>query len=43
MELEFTWIDAVMITLIFITLGLMHGKDVHDKKIAKIEEENSNE
>ena len=36
MELEFTWIDTVMITLIFITLGLMHAKKAHDEK--KIEE-----
>ena len=42
MELEFTWVDALMITLIFITLGLMSGKDDHDKKMAK-DEENSNE
>jgi len=43
MELEFTWVDALMITLIFITLGLMSGKDEYDKKLAKKEEENSNE
>ncbi len=42
MELEFTWIDALMITLVFITLGLMSGKKEYDKKVAK-EEENSNE
>jgi len=42
MELEFTWVDALMITFIFITLGLISGKKAYDKKMAK-EEENSNE
>ena len=43
MELEFTWVDAVMTILIFITLGFMSGKDTHDEKMAKIEEESTNE
>ncbi len=43
MELEFTWVDVLMITFIFITLGLMSGKDEYDKKMAKKEEENNNE
>ncbi len=43
MELEFTWVDAVMIILMFITFGLVSGKNEYDKKIAKKEEENSNE
>jgi len=43
MELEFTWVDAVMIILIFITFGLVSGKNEYYKKIAKKEEENSNE
>ena len=32
-----------MITLIFITLGLMSGKKEYDKKMAKKEQENSDE
>ena len=43
MELEFTWVDALMITLIFITLGLMSGKDEYDKKLANKERENNDE
>jgi len=43
MELEFTWVDAVMIILMFITYGLVSGKTEHDKKRAKEEEENNDE
>ncbi len=43
MELEFTWVDALMITFIFITLGFMSGKNEHDKKKAKKEQDNNNE
>lgn len=43
MELVFTWVDALMIISVFILLGLMSGKDAHDKKIAKKKEEENND
>ena len=43
MELEFTWVDALMIILMFITFGLVSGKNEYDKKMAKKERENNNE
>ena len=43
MELEFTWVDALMIMFVFITLGLMSAKDEYDKKMAKKERENNDE
>ena len=43
MELEFTWVDAVMIILMFITFGLVSGKNEHDKKMAKKKQENNDE
>ena len=43
MELEFTWVDALMITLMFITLGLMSGKDEYDKNMAKKEQKSNDE
>ncbi len=43
MELVFTWVDALMIILVFSLLGLMSGKDAHDKKVSKKEQENNDE
>lgn len=42
MELEFTWVDAVMIIIVFITIGLITGKDEYDKKLKK-EQQNADE
>jgi len=30
--LGFTWVDAVVIAMIFITIGLVSGKNSYDKK-----------
>ncbi len=43
MELEFTWVDAVMIILMFTVFGLISGKNEHDKKMAKKEQDTNDE
>ena len=37
MELEFTWIDALMIIIVFVTIGLITGKNEYDKKLKKVQ------
>ena len=32
MELEFTWIDVIMIISVFVIVGLISGKNEFDKK-----------
>ena len=43
MALEFTWVDAGMIILMFTVYGLISGKKEHDKKMAKKKEEENND
>lgn len=43
MEIQFTWVDAAMIILMFITFGLVSGKNEYNKKMAKKEKENNDE
>jgi len=43
MELEFTWVDALMIILMFTVFGLISGKNEYDKKMAKKEKGSSGE
>ena len=43
MEVEFTWVDAVMIILMFSVFGLISGKNEYNKKMAKKEQGSSDE
>ena len=43
MGLEFTWVDALMIILMFSVFGLISGKHEYDKKMSKKEQESSDE